>query len=89
MAVCGSARSCHLYLYAGTLTQTVIDRGAQASGGSALLLLQPRGGFCAKAKAGASDREARELRLPPGRFSLRLPTFSETPITSLLIPFLS
>lgn len=53
MAVCGSARSCHLYLYAGTLTQTVIDRGAQASGGSALL--QPRGGFCAKAKAGASD----------------------------------
>lgn len=54
MAVCGSALSCHLYLYAGTLTQTVIDRVAQASGGS--VLLQPRGGFCARAKAGASDR---------------------------------
>lgn len=55
MAVCGSARSCHLYLYSRTLTQTAIDRGAQASGGSALQ--QPRGGFCAKARAGASDRQ--------------------------------
>lgn len=55
MAVCGSARSCHPYLYSGRiLTQPAIDHGAPGQWGQALL--QPRGGFCAKGKAGASER---------------------------------
>lgn len=65
MAVCGSARFCHPYLYAGrVLTQPAIDHGVPAGGGSATAA---RGGFCAKARRGRATerRGAAALLLPP------------------------
>lgn len=77
MAVCGWAPSCHPYLYAGRLlTQPAIDHCAPASGGSALL--QPRQGFCAKGKAGASYGQG-SCGARPFNFAQRPLIFSEIP----------
>lgn len=63
MAVCGSARFCHPYLYAErVLTQPAIHHCAPAGGGSAAAA---RGGFCAKGRRGRATGRWRAAALVP------------------------